>query len=313
MADRLEVPALDQLLATLGSEDGAWVYPMIAGGHSTALVAWRYGGVLQTLDFITLAPVNPAQALREQLTQLAWAGELEGWLTSPPSWHLVAEGAVATEWETPLREGLEQSIEVLSPVPSQELARLTATRAAQTEGEANLLPPEHALRYQQTFVDRLWMRALGATVVLYIAIVSVYLIALKVAVYRTETVEKEVKAWSGPYTNAMQLKAQFQVLKDRQELKFAALDCWKAVATLLPEEVTLDGYNFSDGKRLNLNGTAPVGQVQQLYAFEGAMRKIEVNGQPLFAANKGESLSYQTRGNDITWNFSLELKRSEIQ
>jgi Tfp pilus assembly protein PilN len=208
---------------------------------------------------------------------------------------------------------LQQPVQATLPVPPQELARLTAIRAVQNEEQANLLPPEYALRYRQNFVDRLWMRALGAAVILYIAIVAVYLVALRVAVYRTQAVEKEVSQWSPHYTNAMQLKARFQVLKDRQELKYAALDCWKAVASLLPEEVTLDGYNFSDGKRLNLNGTAPVGQVQQLYAFEGAMRKVAINGQPLFAPSKGESLSYQTRGSDITWSFSLELKRSEMQ
>jgi Tfp pilus assembly protein PilN len=193
------------------------------------------------------------------------------------------------------------------------LARLTSIRATHSEEQANLLPPEYALRYQQNFVDRLWMRALGAVVILYVAAVAVYLIALQVALYRTTAVEDEVAKWSPYYTNAMQLKARYQVLKDRQELKYAALDCWKAVADLLPEEVSLDGYNFSDGKRLNLNGTAPVGQVQQIYAFEGAMRKVEISGQPLFAPSKGESLSYQTRGSEITWSFSLELKRSEMQ
>lgn len=313
LADRIEMPALDQLQATLGSGDGAWIYPTMTGTHPVALIAWRYGGILQNLDFITLPLTNRAGALREQLTQLAWAGELEGWLTSPPAWHLVADPPVAAEWDALLREGLQQDVEVITPVPAQELARLTATRVVHSEEQANLLPPEYALRYRQIFVDRLWMRALGTLVVLYIAVVAVYLVALRVAVYRTQVVEKEVSQWSPHYTNAMQLKARFQVLKDRQELKYAALDCWKALAGLLPEEVTLDGYNFSDGKRLNLNGTAPVGQVQQLYAFEGAMRKVEINGQPLFAASKGESLSYQTRGNDITWSFSLELKRSEMQ
>jgi hypothetical protein len=312
-ADRIELPALDQLHATLGSGDGAWVYPTMTGAHPVALIAWQYGGVLQSLDLTTLPTTNRLEALREQLKQLAWAGELDGWLTSPPSWHLVADSTVAAEWEPLLREGVEQPIEVISPVAPQELARLTSIRATHSEEQANLLPPEYALRYQQSFVDRLWMRALGAAVILYVAGVAVYLIALQVALYRTKSVEDEVAKWSPSYTNAMQLKARYQVLKDRQELKFAALDCWKAVANLLPEEVTLDGYNFSDGKRLTLNGTAQVGQVQQLYTFEGAMRKVEIKGQRLFAPTKGESLSYQTRGNEITWNFSLELTRSEIQ
>ena len=78
----------------------------------------------------------------------------------------------------------------------------------------------------------------------------------------------------GPtYTNALQLKAKFQVLKDRQDLKFAALDCWKIVAELLPDGVTLDGYNFSDGRKLTLSGSAPADQTKQLLDFDADIRK----------------------------------------
>ena len=30
---------------------------------------------------------------------IAWAGELEGWLTAQPKWHLVADPVTAAEWE----------------------------------------------------------------------------------------------------------------------------------------------------------------------------------------------------------------------
>ena len=61
--------------------------------------------------------------------QMSWAGELEGWLTSPPQWRVVGEPN--NEWQPALREATEQPVEVVAPMPQQELAALTARRAAQ--------------------------------------------------------------------------------------------------------------------------------------------------------------------------------------
>ena len=109
----------------------------------------------------------------------------------------------------------------------------------------------------------------------------------------------------------MQLKAKFQVLRDRQDLKYAALDCWKAVAELLPEGVTLEGYNFSDGKRLTLNGSAPAGQEKRLIDFDADIHKATKDGQLLFDPNAGEHLTYQNRGANAVWSCVLELQRGE--
>src|SRR4051794_21427354 len=54
MADRLELPMLDQLQATPITGDGAWVYPETGSATGRALVAWWYGGVLQNLALLTL-------------------------------------------------------------------------------------------------------------------------------------------------------------------------------------------------------------------------------------------------------------------
>jgi len=315
MADRLELPLLDQLLAINPDDNGAWVFPNTGDGAGSAMAAWFYDGVLRHLELITPAPENRAESLKEQLFQTAWAGELEGWATSPPKWHLVADAATASLWEGPLREGLQQEVQVVSPPAPAEMAASSAARATQAHPRSTLVPPEYATRYQQQVVDRLWMRALGAVVMLYIIGVGIYLVAVQVALFRTKAVEAEVAALSATYTNAIQLRAQYQVLKDRQELKFAALDCWKAVAEHLPETLQLENFNFTEGRRLVLQGTAPVGQVQQIYQFDGALRKVQVNGQNLFDPTKGESPSYQTApgGTALNWNFTLELRRSEAQ
>jgi hypothetical protein len=315
LADRLELPLLDQLQATPVHEDGAWIYPEAAGGKNNALVAWWYGGVLQNLDLVALPATNRAASVKEQLLQMAWAGEMEGWLTAPPRWHLVGNGTTGTDWEPALREGLEQQIETVAPLAPPELAARTASRAAQAEPLTNLLPAEFTTRYQQQFYDRLWMRGLGALAAVYIVGVAIYLIALAFASYRTSSVEAQVESLGSTYTNAMQLKARYQILKDRQELKFAALDCWNTTAKLLPDGPSLDSFNFSDGHKLVLSGTSPGDQIQQLLQFEGAMRKALTpdGSQLMFDPEKGDSLSTRTiGGSTVSWNFSLELKRTEV-
>lgn len=314
LADRLDLPLLDQLLATAVTEDGAWIYPDPNPDGGTALVAWWYGGSLRNLDLVSLSAENRAQSVKEQLLQMTWAGEMEGWMTALPVWHLVAEPDVAAGWEPTLREALEQPVQVFAPVPAAQLAGLTAKRASQAQEQGSLMPPEFAIRYQQQFVDRLWMRALLALGAIYGLGVLVYFVALGVASYRTSTIESEVAGLGGAYTNSIQLKARFEVLKDRQELKFAALDVWNVTARLMPEALSLDSMNFADGKRVTFTGSAPASEVSKLLDFEAAIRKASVDGQPLFG-NKGDNLSYHANpaAGTVSWNFSLELNRVEVQ
>jgi hypothetical protein len=300
------------LLATSATGDGAWIYPETTGARNSALIAWWYGGVLQNLGLIHLPVAKQPESLKEQLTQLAWAGELEGWLTSPPSWHLVADTVTAGEWEPPLRGALEQPIEVVPALSLPELAAKTATRAVQTEPQANLLPGEFAVRYHQQFVDRLWMRGVGAVIALYMIGVFLYFARLQWENFRTGSVDAEIAQVGPVYTNTVQLKAKYQILKDRQDLQMAALDTWKMVAELLPDGMTLEGYNLTDGKRLVLNGTAPVGQEKRLLDFDKDLRKAPVNGQPLFDQREGEPITWRQGANGtVNWSCVLMLKRSE--
>jgi hypothetical protein len=310
LADRLELSVLDQIQATAITEDGAWIYPEPSAGSKSALVAWWYGGVLQNLDLLTLPPPsNRAAELKEQLTQMAWAGEMEGWLTSPPEWHLVADVA-APDWEKALREGLEQPVEVITPLAPAQLAGATARRAALADPRANLLPAEFAAEYQRRFLDRLWIRGLVALGVAYLAGVAIYMIAVVVANFQTSSVEKDLAAVAPAYTNAMQLEAKYKILKDRQDLKYAALDCWNATAQLLPENAALDHLSFQEGKRLSLSGTAPSDQLQRMNDFADAIGKATVNGQPLFNASAG-NLQFRSQTTTAGWTLGLDLKRTE--
>jgi len=316
LADRLELPLLDQLQATAISEDGAWIYPEPQAASPTALAAWWYSGVLQNLDIITLPVANRSESLKEQLLQMSWAGELEGWLTAPPRWHLVADQSTAALWEPALREAVDQPIEILEPLSTPELAALTARRAARAEPKANLLPAEFSTRYQQQFVDRLWMRALLAVAAIYVFGVLIYGVALGVAAYRTRAVESKVADLGSSYTNALQLRARYEVLKDRQELKFAALNCYNAVAKLMPESITLEQMNFSDGRKLILNGTAPSDRASQVTDFYEAMRKFKKDNEFLFDPSKETDtlkIIVNPGAATVRWDFALELKRTEVQ
>jgi len=315
--DRLDVPAVDQLLALQPGGDGAWVFPDLTGVPGKALVGWWFGGVLRHLGLVEL-PVqgNTGSAVRDQLLQMAWAGEIEGWLTQKPQWHLVAGEETRSVWLEAMSGGLEGEVECSEPPASADLALSCADRSVAGGGLLRgLLPPDRATRYRQQFNDRLWMRGLGAVLVLYVVGVLAYFAVLGVEDWRLGSVQKELKQLSPAYTNALELKATFDVLNDLQELKYAALDCWKLTAEVLPADVVLDGLNFSDGSRLTLNGTAPKEAVDDLIEFSAALRNAKVDGNAVFRADEGEQLSYKDnpRAGGVTWNFSLVLRRSEVR
>jgi hypothetical protein len=314
LADRLEAPLLDQLEATPAAEDGAWIYPVALGGQDAALVAWWNGGALRNLSIIVAPPGGDrAKSLQDQLAQLTWAGELEGWLVAPPQWHLVADAAMAREWENALREGLGEPVQTVQPLPAAELAARTAQRAASTatDPRATLLPAEFSARYHQQFVDRLWLRGLTAAGVLYAMGVLIYFCATYVLSVRTQRVERQVAAISLDYTNVLRLKAEYDVLKERQALKYAALDCWKIVAEKLPASVSLQRFSFADGRKLSLSGTAPPDQVNTLLDFNSAMQKATLAGRPVFDPQRSEPVNPRKTGDNVTWSFTLQLLRAE--
>jgi len=308
------VPALDQLQSLPATEDGAWIFPEISGGKNAVLIAWWFGGALRNLSFIVLpATGDRAKSLKDQITQLTWAGELEGWLTAQPKWHLAADGAMAGEWETFLRDSLGEPVPVTAPLTTVELAARTAQRATTENSTAVLLPGDFSARYRQQFVDRLWLRGLFATGILYVIGVMIYFCATWFLGVQTQKVEQQVAGISGTYTNALQFKARYEVLKEREDLKFAALDCWKVVAEQLPPGISLERFSFANGQTLSLSGTTKPDQINTLFNFDSAMQKAALNDQPMFDPQGGEPVNPRNNGNTVTWNFSLKLKNPEGQ
>ena len=292
LADRLETPMLDQLAAANAVENDAWIYPLPFAGQNAALVAWWIGGALRNLSFLILpATGDRAADLKNQLAHFIWAGELEGWLAARPQWHLVADPVNAAEWENLLRAGLNEPVQVSPPLSPQELAAHTARRAASANPRANLLPADFSARYHQTFVDRLWLRGLFAAGIVYAVCVAVYFCATTALGYKTHQVEQQVADIGDNYTNALQLKARYDILKERQDLKYAALDCWKIVAEQLPEGISLARFSFDDGQKVSLSGTVTPDQISEITDnFYDPIRKAQVNGRPMF--DGGEQLTY---------------------
>ena len=313
LADRLETPMLDQLEAVPATADGAWIY---AGtrGKDVAMVAWRSKGALRNLCLMVLPPEGDrVKSLKDQITQLCWAGEMEGWLTEPPSWHLVADPVNAVEWERILREALNEPVRVVQPPAAAELAARTARRSTSAPGAA-LLPAEFTARHRQQFVDRLWLRGLVATGILYAIGVVIYLCATQVLDYKTVAVEQQAAQLAGGYTNVLQLKARYAVLAERQQLKYAALDCWKIIAEQMPDGLSLQRSSFSDGQKLTLNGACSPDKISEISdpgKFYDSVRKAKLDGQDVFEPTVAEPLVWNQSGNMVNWHFALQLRHVE--
>jgi hypothetical protein len=322
-ADRLEVPRMEQILADGTREDGAWIYPGRGSESNLCLAAWWSGGVLRDLQLMRLPLEVAGEAgagntlaaraavLHEQLMQIAWAGELEGWLNLPVKWHLVADEQTAPEWQAIVAEWSEEAVAVQAPITDESLAKFSAGRAARGEGGSNLLPAEFAARYRQQYVDRLWMGGLGALIGLYVFGALIYLVALNIYQYRQAAVQTEVVSLGPTYTNVLELKERAQVLQEQLDLKYAALDSFKAASELLPPEFTLVNLVFSQGKSFQIYGTAPAGQETNVTYYNEQMRQAMVNGKPLFSSVTPPSTYSRPGSRDVNWNFDCKLNRSD--
>lgn len=310
LADRLELPFLDQLRSEYVRKDGAWIYPGWGSDLSACLVAWWQDGILQNLSLVNLPEDDTrGKAFQGQLKQMIWAGELAGWLTGEPRYYLVAEpGSDEAEiWLGLMDESL--GVEVVPPVPWPELANLTARRVAANSAHTNLLPEEKQTRYKQQFVDRLWMRGLGATIALYMLGVAIYFGWVEVSKWKLDSVTQEVANMGPVYTNALKAKEQLAILKEQLELRTAALDCWKAVADNLPSELNLESINFSE-RKVTYFGTGASDDQSKVYDFNEAIRKTRVNDRRLFTTVDAPSINPRG-GRQIAWNFASYLEEKE--
>jgi hypothetical protein len=312
LPDRLELPQVQELLSTDTKGDGVWILPREEGGKTVCLVAWWSGGQLHNLNLLALPSDETAGPhLVELLKQIAWAGEMEGWLGHAPQWHLLADPGTAARLEGTLRDFAGSAVDLRAPL---RLADVAAQSALCTT-RANLVPVEYTTRYRQQFIDRLWMRGLGALGLAYLFCVLGYFAALQVVEYQKSRVDEQVAFMTVAYTNALQLKAKVMVLQEQVNLKFAALDCWKAASEALPAEMTLTALTFQRGKKLGIFGTVPSDQQAMVTTYNQALARAMVNTLPLFSqvATKNIQGSPVGQGNrPMNWSVECEIRRSDL-
>jgi hypothetical protein len=155
------------------------------------------------------------------------------------------------------------------------------------------------------------MRLLGSVLAVYVAAVVIYMAGASWKGMSADGVERDAANLSRTYTNALQFKAQLQILQNRQALKFASLDCWKTTAELLPEGITVQNLEFRDGKHLNLSGVAPGDQGNLVTDFNEALRKATLGDHRMFETVEPPSVKLNPGGATLSWNFSADLANAE--
>jgi hypothetical protein len=311
LADRLELPLLDRLRTTRVEGDGVWIYPAANDDGALCLIAWWYGGVLWNLSLVNLPTgADRAAVLTEQLHQMAWSGELEGWINSPPRYHLVADEAASDEWVRQFAR--ETEARFLAPVALRDLATLTGRRSVAGNPTTNLLPSGYGTRYRQLFFDRLWMQGIFAVLAVYLLGILIYFGWAQVQSMRLDGFKDDAAKLAVTYTNTLQLKEQVRVLRDQLDLQYAALDCWRTVAASLPPELTLDSMRFDNEQKVNFSGFGNAEDRTKVYEFNEALLKApgRVTNQTLFAKVESPKINARPGTQVINWSINCDLRRS---
>jgi hypothetical protein len=169
-----------------------------------------------------------------------------------------------------------------------------------------LLPAERAERYKQELTDRIWMRAVGALIVVYMMVVACYFGWLQyLSVQKTE-IQREVNALKADYDKVKEMRAQIAIQEKQISLRYATLNCMLAAAETLPAELTLSTLDFARGQRLRLVGTAQNGQSPKITDFKEALSKYTVDGELLFTTVGSPTMRMQ-QGGQIQWDFTCEI------
>ena len=178
------------------------------------------------------------------------------------------------------------------------------------------MPVEFAARYRQQFIDRLWMRGLWVTILIYGLGVLIYFVFLEVAKKQQRKLEDQIASLNSSYTNSLQLKVRIQILQDQLDLRYAALDSWKAVIEALPADLTLNRIVFQKGQKVMLSGTGPGDQVSKVTDYNEALNKAVANDKKLFSKVTPQNSSLQNGPGGVmqtVWNIECELQRSELK
>ncbi len=312
VADRLEV-ALVRELAEVAKGDGLWLIADPDIAPNVAIAAWHSGGRWRRIDLLHL-PADPAAMggfLKKSFTQTAWAAELDGWLERLPRVRLVSPAAWALACVPDLEEWSGQSVETLPCLRREVVAARTAAGQLRTT-DGSLVPAGRSARNRQKYIDRLWMQGLGTLGVLYLVGVLGYMAMLTYREGVRDDEKVNLKGLALQYTNAIALKEQVDVLEEQVNLRFAALDSWKAIADRLPDTMTLSTFNFIRGRTLRVDGTASDSARGDVLKFNSDLAKLTVRNAPLFSNVRAPRIDTRPGGN-VGWSFEADLNVGEAK
>jgi hypothetical protein len=203
----------------------------------------------------------------------------------------VADPANATEWETVFcAPALNEPVQVMAPPSPVELAARTAKRAA-AAGRNRICcrknsPPGITSSSLTGCGCAVW---LYAGVAFYVLGLVVYFCAVRFAGHPNPQGRRRRwrKSAAATPTRSATEGALQRACKERQDLKYAALDCWQTVAEALPPGIRIKRFSFTEGKHLSLSGACAPDQISLITdpnAFYDGVRKARLNGQPMCSA-----------------------------
>lgn len=307
-ADRLELPGVHQLVEKPVAENSAWVYPRKDGENVSCLIAWWFGGVLQQVSLLRMtSEPNWVNELQDQVTKVAWAGEVEGWFTPPFKWHLVTDEVTELAWLPVVQKVAEGNVDVVRPKPAAEVAAASAVHAMRNGLNPGLLPAENVEKYKQQFGERLWMRGLGVVAILYVVAIGIYLAALQYTIFQRNRLTSQIEDLEHDYTKAVQLAEKTKVVEMQNSLRFAALNAWKTIVVNLPEGMTLSKLTFSKGYRLNVIGSVQGSSKDQVLDYSDKLRNMKIDGKPAFKEVSVPNLNRVGATLNWSWSFDCEL------
>jgi Tfp pilus assembly protein PilN len=197
--------------------------------------------------------------------------------------------------------------------PGQDAAVDAAAPCAHAHGPtaADLSAPPSLRHFVVTVLSVGLRPCSGAILVLVLPYLGLgfrsALVALTVLEHQLGSVQAEVRGLRQAYTNAVQMEARVKILEERRDLQFAALDSWKAIAELLPTDVTIEEISFGREK-LTISGTVPAESELQVTEFNQNMRRASVDGRPLFSHVTTHTARTDPRGGTVTWRFECTLR-----
>ena len=317
--DRLEMPWSHELVTLDRTKDRIWIRLGEVNDQIVALVAWVLNQTVQHVMVLRLPNSDEGTLnLTAQLDRTAWTGELESWLTEIPPVTVCGQSTLIQPWIEALSNWSSHPVATEESPSLSELAILSARRATRGDSAADLLPKDRRLRYRQQYIDGMWMKGLGAMILVYIFGILIYFVALEWKRNESLNLITQVRSTANQYTNVLEMEARLAILQEQEDLRFSALDCLRVIAEELPTELTLNSFRFYQGETLTLNGSVPSADSQKVSEYHLALINTKIGDEKLFKSVDSPNISpVRARGNrtstESTWNFKCTLARTGFQ